>query len=167
VSEVEAQRVDDEQRNTLAALEVFLFLGEELVGVFLADEGRARFDLVDDEVAEVSEVLEISRFGQRGTEPIECRRSWVLLRKPGLRLAGDDEVEDGVVNLPSTVLDVAVEIDDVASVAAPPQVSSSAASVATSIACSQTCVQERRHTSRRGGRVAVSPATRTSRTRRR
>jgi len=34
VSEVEAQRVDDEQRNTLAALEVFLFLGEELVGVF-------------------------------------------------------------------------------------------------------------------------------------
>jgi len=49
VSEVEAQRVDDEQRNTLAALEVFLFLGEELVGVFLADEGRARFDLVDDE----------------------------------------------------------------------------------------------------------------------
>jgi len=132
-----------------------------------ADEGRACFDLVDDEVAEVSEVLEISRFGQRGTEPIECRRSWVLLREPGLRLAGDDEVEDGVVNLPSTVLDVAVEIDDVASVAALPQVSSSAASVATSIACSQTCVQGTSPyvASRRSCRV--SPATRTSRTRRR
>jgi len=38
VSEVEAQCIDDEQRNALPALEMFLFLGEELVGVFLADE---------------------------------------------------------------------------------------------------------------------------------
>jgi len=38
VCEVEAQCVDDEQRDALPALEMFLFLGKELVCVLLADE---------------------------------------------------------------------------------------------------------------------------------
>ena len=37
--------------------EMFLLLSEELVCVVLADERRAIVDLVDDEVAEVGEVL--------------------------------------------------------------------------------------------------------------
>jgi len=42
----------------------------------------------------------------------------MLLGEPGLWLAGDDEVEDRIVDLPGTVLDVSVEVDDVAGVAA-------------------------------------------------
>jgi len=38
VCEVEAQCIDDEQRDALPALEMFLLLGKELVCVLLADE---------------------------------------------------------------------------------------------------------------------------------
>jgi len=99
VSEVEAQRVDDEQRNTLAALEVFLFLGEELVGVFSPTKGEPASIWSTTRVAEVSEVLEISRFGQRGTEPISVAVAGCSSGSPA---SGSPEMmrEDSVVNLP-------------------------------------------------------------------